>query len=676
MSDGSRRQADPPRREPDAGVGRRAVLAGSAVVGTGLLAGCPVRSDGAPDEPGTSAATTWTTTVRGSADEPDVAALTGTLGAIAYGVGFVVDPETGERTFVLATDVEETPDTVRVSLREGLEWTNGEPLTAGDIGRWLFMLRMGASRFAPVPHIRSGRRRPASPMEAITDVEWDDTTLTVTGRFDEMASPLPQVNSQLGSRPGTYYDDLWRAFRAAYDDVPWEDDETWTAVTDMVDGNIWALSAARRPEAGVRLEADYDGHGWEAAFSGPWYPVARRGNRLRLVRNDTHPAADRLNVDELVWRFSPEPDAVTSALRAGRVDGAMQTDVQAGTLEALPSGVDAFPGPHRGVDTLAANLRATPLADRNARAALQYAIDRTRIVDDTNLATKAPVAVPGADLQSDRWLSTDLRGRLRRYEHDPGRAASLLADAGFTREDGAWRTPVGDPLEIEILTDEAYHPVELAIAAQLRDFGMDASVLFEERGTYRQRLERRHFGTTTRTVRGPNAAGLRRTRTAAYVDGIPHGDGFPVARYLEEAVRDAVADTPGLALHPGPEEAPIYERRLVADSLDALRAVTVPAPPFGEPDGDPEPWPYLYHAAVATSAPGVEDRIAHAERCTWIYNYQLPELELLIETPYVFHRTDDWEYPAPDADVWRRVQWGRHPGGLWAALTTGAITAA
>lgn len=680
------------------GVGRRALLSGVAVMGTGLAAGCQnwQGANGATTSPPDRGV--WGTTIRGRVTDLDLAHLRGTLGTVVYDVGFLTHPETRDRMFVLAQSVDETSTRVTITFRDGLEWSTGDALGPVDIGRWLFMLRMGSSRYRRVPAIREGRRQPLSPIEAITDVEWDESTLSITGRFDAMASPLALVNSYLGSRPREYYRDLWTAFRGAYVDQPWEDDATWARVTELIDNNIWSLSDEYRPTGGFHLAGDVGGEsdragndagedgaddtnggntkGVEAAFSGLWYPNRIRENRLYFTPNETHPAADSVAHDELVWTFRPEPDARTRALRTGVVDGAMMTDLLPGTIEDVPATISAFEGPARDLDTLVVNASVSHLWNRDVRAALQYAIDREQLVADLNLITKSAVRVPGGDLQSDRWLPEELRDRLRSYSFDPDRAAELLSSSGFRRANGQWVTPDGEAVELQVLTPREYHPLELATVAQLRDFGVEASVLSVEKGTYRTRVDSRHFGATARTITSSNAAGLRRTRTADYVERIRRGDGFPISRFLEREVATAVRDRPNIDWHPSPDTAPIFDRRPAAADLDALTAITVPAPRFGEPTGDLREWPYLYHAAMATTGTNIDERIKHARRCTWIYNYQVPELELLIDTPHIFHDTTDWEIPPPDDPIWDYAQWTLNPGGLWAALALGEISPA
>lgn len=652
-------------------VRRRRLVAAVAAGGLGSLGGCSDWVDASSDPGEAPEDGAWQTTVEGRLEDVEFLTPTGALGAVAFDVGFLRHPETRERRFVLAEAVEETASSVSIRLRDGLEWSNGDPLTAAEIGRWVFMYRAG-SWFAPVPEIRSGDRLPRSPVEAITDVEWDASTVTVEGRFETIASPLTQLNTFLGSRPGAYYDHLWREFQRAYDDTPWEDAATRTAVADLVDEHIWRVGRERLPGGAVRLE-DEETDGVEAAFSGLWYPSRRRQNRLSFTVNESHPFADRTELDEMIWTFQPASGAAIRALESGASDGTMQTEVTEDSLDGLPPVVDSIEGPSRDVVTLVLNQTATHLWRRDARAALQYAIDRRQLLEDTALATLDAISVPGADLQSERWAPPDFRERLRSYEHDPDRAASLLETAGFERDGGQWTTPSGEPFELDLLTARQYPNVALAVSAQLEAFGVETSVHTVEASTYQDRIDQRYFAATRGEIWSPNGTGLRGTRTADHVERIRRGDGFHESGYLQREVRRAVETDPALGWAPDSRDVPISDRGLAYDSLDSLRSIVVEAPPLDDPEGELREWPYLYHAARATSAPDPADRIEHARMCTWIYNYQVPVLELLSVVPRIVHRSDGWEIPDSDDPVW---QYGPvRPGGLWTAMGLGVISA-
>lgn len=655
-------------------VDRRRFLQGVATGGAIALSGCS--EFGGSDDPELTVdadGRAWVASFDGRLDDRQLGQPSGLLAAFAHDVPFALDPVSREHSPVLAEEYEETGSSVSITLRSGLAWSNGDPLTAADVGRWVTMLRAGASWLAPVPDVRSGERRPRSAWEAITDVEWDDATVTVRGRFETVPTPLYELNAQVGRRPRTYYGELWDEFVDAFGKRPWEDEVPRKRITSLVGNHLWTVGQERLPPAGISLEESSDGDDWTAAYSGLWYPYRTNENHLHFAINEEHPFADRMSYDEVIWAFRDEPDARVYDLRSGAVDGAMLDRVSDHVIESAPQSVTSFDGPASGGVALRFNHSTHHLANRDVRAALAHAVDREAVAKATISATDEPVSVPGGDLLHDRWAPPELREELRSYRHDPDRARNLLERAGFSRAGGEWRTPDDDPFEFEVLTDAEEPTAEITVAEQLRSFGIDASIQRIERTSYQSRLQTGQFVATTSAWSSPNAAGLPWTRAGGYIRSILRDGDLAETAFLAAAVADAIADRDDLYWTEGRTDESGNARRLAFGSLDSLRAITVEAPPFGEPDGDLREWPYLYHAVRANATADASEPIEHAKRCAWVYNYQLPQLELTVDVPRIFHDTADWSVPSADDESWRYVHHRNQPGGLWAALGWGHV---
>ncbi|MCU4743982.1 ABC transporter substrate-binding protein [Natronoglomus mannanivorans] len=659
-------------------IDRRRFLTGLGTVGAGTIAGC--LGDSTNDlrrRPDDIDENTWYTSLYGSTDDVDPGDPSGRLESFAYDVGFVAHPDEETPTYVLAEEVTHSESEISITLRPDLQWSTGDPLTADEVGRWAYMLRMGSSRFAPVPAIRDGDRFPTHPWETVTDITWDDRTVTLEGRFDRGPTPLYALNAQIARRPSTYYQWLWDAFRDAYDDVPWEDERTWDSVTTLVDSNIRGIPEDNRPKAGVLLEDEYETEGenedektgWEAAFSGLWYPRKIEEGQVYFTVNDAHPFADRVDFEEIVWKYQLEADITLFDLRNGVVDGAMLDEVSDHVLETVPTEYDAFEGPQRSITTVLPNHTAGHLGNRDVRAALAYAIDREQLRSDLDRVSSNPISTPGADIQPQHVLSSEFRGNLRTYEYAPSRAEELLERAGFTLEDGQWYDPDDEPFEFQFLAEGSDPTFPLLITGQLAEFGLETGYEVTEGTSYQTQRNERYFVGTKGTRSTPSATGIDRVRTGEYARSIVSGSGFRDSGYLEREVRSAVETTDELEL-----VADDGIDRLAFDSVEALRSITVEAPPFGEPDEAPIEWPYLYHAVRASHAVDPDEQMKHQRICTWIYNYQVPELELLVGSLWIFHRSDRWSIPDSDDRVWDHVRSQSHPSGLWAALSWGHVT--
>lgn len=667
MHEHRRCDTDSPDRERRAvGMNRRTVLSSVSAGAIGVVAGCLSR-DGESDEVDTSEG--WVTAFSGRIDDFDPVNPTNAVEQFAFDVGFISDSTATDPTFVLASDIDETAERISITLKPDLEWSNGDPLTAADLGRWVYMYRMGSGRLAPVGDVRDGTTHPRTGWEAITDVTWTERTLTVEGLFGEGPSPLFELNTTIGSRPQAHYDPLWEAFQDVFDEF--SDGEPRDTVTSLVDDNIWHLSDEFRPESGISLENN--GSGQEAAFSGLWYPSRIEDGYLHFSINDAHPFADRVSFDTVYWKYLGERALRASELQSGSVDGMRLDEVTKSLLESVPDHVDSFDGAPRGIVTMTVNHRAPYLSDRDVRAALMYAISRDALVENVDLVSRQPVTVPGGDLQSTAWLPDELRQDMRSYEYDPDRATSVLERAGFeyTNE---WKTPSGETFEIELLSDDRAPTLHQGIESQLSSFGIDVTSTVLEGTSYQTHLDDGTFFATDNRLKPLNAAERRRTRAGDYVRSIID-EGLHFSSFLGSEIEAAIDQQKGLSwTERGTARAGEVEtERLTFESIDALRSITVEAPPLGEPDGPIREWPYLYHAVLAEYAHEIDEKIEHARRCTWIYNYVLPELELMIEVPQVFHDTDRWHLPPSDDPVWNRPETGNHPGDLWAALGRGRI---
>jgi peptide/nickel transport system substrate-binding protein len=74
------------------------------------------------------------------------------------------------------------------------------------------------------------------------------------------------------------------------------------------------------------------------------------------------------------------------------------------------------------------------------------------------------------------------------WKHDPGKAAEMLQAEGFTLENGAWHKPDGSPWQITINSPSNFEVqsqrLAFAVADNWRDFGIDATVQQMDSGTF------------------------------------------------------------------------------------------------------------------------------------------------------------------------------------------------
>jgi peptide/nickel transport system substrate-binding protein len=182
--------------------------------------------------------------------------------------------------------------------------------------------------------------------------------------------------------------------------------------------------------------------------------------------------------EQLIFRFFPSADELRSAVANGSVDAAaleripqelypyLDQDQQSGAAR-----VTYLPGPV--YEHLDLNLNDQRLQDPRVRQALAHALDRQGMIDALFGSKVKPLL---------SWILPEQRAfyagdeQLSRYPFDPGRANSLLDDAGLTDKngDGVRELASGQPFSMTLLTTDTPQRAAMAerIAADLKAVGI------------------------------------------------------------------------------------------------------------------------------------------------------------------------------------------------------------
>lgn len=255
----------------------------------------------------------------------------------------------------------------------------------------------------------------------------------------------------------------------------WAVDITPTATNERLVDQLTHPSVGAIVAAGT---VPFDGTTPTPVGTGPFrFESYTRGQALVVARNDDYwEAPARLRT--LTFRFGTDPNTRVLALRGGEID--LAYDVPKDSLAA----VDAAPGlktallPPGANEVMFLNKDRGPagdvdyLADVRVRRAVRMAIDRDAVISATypGGARRADTMIPAALLGSHASIVTGA-------PYDPGAAAALLDEAGWTCGGGApgagtacaageMRQKGGaGPLALKLVN--GYTPIEIRLPADL-----------------------------------------------------------------------------------------------------------------------------------------------------------------------------------------------------------------
>ncbi|MBN2387787.1 MAG: peptide ABC transporter substrate-binding protein [Anaerolineales bacterium] len=292
---------------------------------------------------------------------------------------------------------------VNFSLLPGLEWSDGEPLTAHDS---IFAYTLAANPDLPGSKYLTDRTQAYEAVDDLT-VQW-------------------------WGRPGyidpTYYVNFWAPLPR----------------------HLWeSYSPGELPEIDIAAVTPI---GWGPFIIVEWL----EGDRVILEKNANYfRAAEGLpHFDTLVFRFVPDPETALSELVAGRcdlLDPGIRLDGQVSLLQAMDGQgqlqllVTTTPVMERidfGIRPAeyddgyyAGSDRADFFGDPRLRQAITLCIDRQRIVDTVTLGLSE---VPGSFLPAEH---PHFNPAVTSYAYDPSAADQLFEQAGWRDVDQDPATP-------------------------------------------------------------------------------------------------------------------------------------------------------------------------------------------------------------------------------------------
>jgi peptide/nickel transport system substrate-binding protein len=231
-----------------------------------------------------------------------------------------------------------------------------------------------------------------------------------------------------------------------------------------------------------RAFADPSAAASQAIGTGPYKFVSWTPNDRYVVQAAGPHWSGQPHLQQVVFRPIPDNTARISELKSGGVD--IITNVDPLQIDALQSaaGISVATATNSGSIILIPNFINTDVFTRKeARQALQYAIDKDQLIKVVLRGQAVPMASPFP-----KGVVGGYVGGLPAYTYDPDKAKTLLAQAGYP--DGfsfSFKAPDG-----RYLQDKA---VAEAIAGQLDKVGIKADLETIEWSTYVQGIVGRKY---------------------------------------------------------------------------------------------------------------------------------------------------------------------------------------
>jgi peptide/nickel transport system substrate-binding protein len=270
-------------------------------------------------------------------------------------------------------------------------------------------------------------------------------------------------------------------------------------------------------------------------------------------------------VDRVVFRIVPDSQTRAAALTIGEVDIIQSVPLDLiETLEEKPS-VQVKTAPGTQPKWMEMNVDRPPFDDVRVRQALNHAVDKERILDE--VYGGRAVALPGPLSPFNNFVDKELEP----YPYDPTKALDLFAEAGWSDSDGdGVLDQDGGRLTFAMDTLQEWLPLAEAVADQLREIGVAASVRAWEAGVIRpQLLEGMRLAYLDDW--GDSAfdpVGHFEAKWHGYVDGQPYGRAN-FSGYNNERVNQLIVM--------GERTADADERREVYDEAQGIIYEEVPA---------------------------------------------------------------------------------------------------
>ncbi len=334
-----------------------------------------------------------------------------------------------EETPWLAEKAEWTDDqTLAITVREGVKWSDGKPFTANDVA-FTFNL---------------GKKYPGLDKAGV----WNDTfgspaqSVTAEGNV---------VTMKFGGNAAAKYDEIIKQ--------PMLPEHVWSTVGDPT------KYVDKKPVG-----------------TGPYQLESYNGRRLVLERRPDYWQADKVKVQRIVQEGQYDASQAALKLRSGELDaywGEIPNPDK--TFVSADPKVNHYYFAPNGMTVLTGNLTQKPFDDPKFREAVSYAMDKEGMSTKATYGIMKPASQTGLKLPSmEKLLPDSFAGSDTVIPYDTAKANQLLDAAGYRKgADGKRTLPDGSPLAVNFSVQAGfidYQAIADVIAKGLNEVGVQTKV--------------------------------------------------------------------------------------------------------------------------------------------------------------------------------------------------------
>jgi len=369
----------------------------------------------------------------------------------------------------LAISVEHTDTESIITLRSDVTWNDGEKFTADDVIAALYLNPRAICNYI-------------SKVEKVDDYKVKLVWL--------QPAPFNELRDLMIAQGGTM-NVPYHIFKEYVDKAK----SIYEAAVDATEQEI----REQRPAFGKKLTEEQQkelANNWNEMMkltypnpvgTGPFVVESVTASDLILIKRKDYWAADQIYFEK-IHHVMATSEAYLAMLRNATTDsypGSLPRDL-AESILASNDDIVFYPMFDPACHVLFFNQRRKPFDDMNFRRALAYALDRKKIREAANYYGKEfPISIAGIPPSSiETYVSEEMQAKLTKYEYDVEKAASILEENGWKRnENGIWEDKDGKTYSFTIAVNAGWQPAGVVdtaasiVAEQLKDFGFPTEVI-------------------------------------------------------------------------------------------------------------------------------------------------------------------------------------------------------